>query len=142
MRHVITLLAILAAFTLATVGNAGIVGEAQSTAGTGETATITLHNASQTTAYAVGVWSSTETPTPVHITYTIACTHPANNKYGSFDLLAGRYVSDAAYLWAGSPNIAGPFYGWDTCDATVGLTQTAGGNDFTLIGWLNSHNGT
>lgn len=139
MRKTILLLATITAFTLTNVATAGIVDQAQNTAGTGETATITLHNASTTTAYAVGVWSSTETPTPVHVTYAITCAHPANNKYGSFDLLAGRYTSDAAYLWAGSPNIAGPWLGWDSCDATVGLTQTAGGNDFTLIGWLASH---
>lgn len=139
MRKTITLLATITAFALANIATAGIVDEGQNTAGTGETATIILHNVSHTTAFAVGVWSSAEVAAPVHATYTITCSTPGNNKSGSFTLLAGRYVSDAAYLWTGSPNIADPWYGWATCNATVGLTQTAASNDITLLGWLSSH---
>lgn len=140
MKKVLALLATLGALTFASVAGAGIVDEATSTAGTDETAVVTLTSqAHLTTAFAVGVWSSAEVAGPVHVNYAVNCGNPGNDKSGSFDLLAGRFVSDAAYIWIGSPNIAAPWYGWDHCVATVTLSQFASSNDIALVGWLASH---
>lgn len=141
MRRIIALLAILGAFTLASIATAGIVAEGQGIADSGDTALVTLNSGvAPITAYAIGVWSSREVAAPVQVNYHVVCEHAANDRHGNLTLLAGRYVSDAAYIFVASPTIAGPFYGWDTCVVTVTLTQTASAdNDIALIGWLASH---
>lgn len=139
MKRAIALLATVGALTFATVATADIVDEGTSSVGNNQTATVTLQDVSRTTAFAVGVWSSAEIAAPVHVTYNVVCSTPGNNASGSFNLLAGRFVSDAAYIWIGSPAIADPWFGWSTCNATVTLTQTAGDSDVALVGWLASH---
>ncbi len=140
MRKLVAVLATVGALALAGVAAGGVVDEQTSSVGNGQTAVVQLHSTvGPTTAYAVGVWSSAEVASPVHVNYSVICSTPGNSKSGSFNLLAGRFVSDAAYIWIGSPNIADPWYGWSTCVATVTLTQTAGDNDLALVGWLNSH---
>jgi len=153
MRRAIALLAILAAFTYAAAANAGqgvqtpcpisgpVVDCQAITVGDLDTATVTMTITPHlTTAFAIGVWGSNEVAAPVQINYHVTCEHPGNNRSGSIQLLAGRFVSDAAYIWVGSPTIAGPFYGWDTCGATVTVIQPGNGlADHSIVGWLASH---
>lgn len=147
MKHVITLAAILTIFATTNITNAGIINQQETTTGNNKTATITLttpiHN---TTAFAIGAWSSLETVTPtnpINVNYTITCAHPTNNKAGSLQLLAGRHFTSSAYIWVGSPTIAGPWLGWDACTATITLSQAGNGlEDHSIIGWVSSHNGT
>lgn len=142
MKRVILLLAILAAFLTAGVASAGIVDQEETTVGNNDVASVTLSASPHlTTAFAVGVWSSLEVAAPVHVTYAVVCDQPGNDRAGSFDLLAGRFVSDAAYIWIGSPAIAAPWYGWSHCQATVTLSQPGNGlEDHSLVAWLASHN--
>lgn len=145
MRKAIALLATLATLTTASVAGAGIVDQASTTVGNNDTATVTLSAAAElspTTAFAIGVWSSLEIAAPVTGTYQINCANPTNDRSGSLTLTAGRFVSDAAYLWTGSRAVAGPWFGWDVCSATVTLSQAGNSlQDHSLVAWLNSHNG-
>lgn len=145
MRKLIALLAATVALATAGVAGAGIVDQGQTTVGNNDTATVTLVSPAElspTTAFAVGVWGSLEVAAPVSVSYSINCAHAINDRSGSLTLTAGRFFSDAAYLWIGSPAVAGPWFGWDVCSATVTLSQAGNGlEDHSLVAWLNSHNG-
>jgi hypothetical protein len=145
MRKVIALLATITALATASVATGGIVDQEQTTVGNNDVATVTLISAAElspTTAFAVGVWGSLEVAAPVTVNYQINCAHAINDRAGSTTLTAGRFFSDATYLWIGSPAVAGPWFGWDTCSATVTLSQAGNGlEDHSLVAWLASHNG-
>lgn len=157
MRKLIALLATLTALAAASVAAAGtpaaacpepqpypIVDCQQTTVGNHDVATVTLTaltEQSPTTAFAIGVWGSLEVAAPVTVSYDIDCAHPGNDREGAFTLIAGRFFSDAAYVWVGSPGIAGPWFGWDVCSASVTLSQPGNGlQDHSLRAWLASHN--
>lgn len=156
MRRVILLFAIIAAFTYAATANAGqgvqtpcpisspVVDCQAITVGDLDTATVTMTISPHlTTAFAIGVWGSLEVASPVTVTYAINCAHAANDRAGQLTLTAGRFFSDAAYVWIGSPAVAGPWFGWDVCSATVTLSQAGNGlEDHSLVAWMNSHNGS
>lgn len=96
-----------------------------------------------TTAYAIGVWTSswTSITTKLPITYSgyVDCIHNANDHSFGGTLFANRYVSDATYLWFGSRATAGPWFGWDTCSIAVNFYAQNLGNDDSLYAWLVSH---
>lgn len=119
-----------------------VVDCAQITVGNAQTATVTVGaraSQSPTTAFAIGVWSSLEVAAPVTVNYAVECQHPINSRSGSTVLTAGRFFSDATYIWTGSPLVAGPWYGWDVCETTVTMSQASAGTDHSLVGWLASH---
>lgn len=155
MHKTILLLAIIAAFTITNIATAGqgaqtpcptsgpVVDCQAITVGNLNTATVTIGarlSQSPTTALAIGVWSSLEVAAPVNVNYNVTCAHPGNNRAGSFNLLAGRFVSDAAYIWVGSPAIAGPWLGWDSCETTIVVSQAGNGLvDHSIQAWVASH---
>ena len=141
MKRVLTLVSLIAALAVSGTAMGGIVDEETASVGTGDIASVTVLDVGRTTAFAVGVWSSLEVAAPVQVQYSTTCEHPANNSSGLLTLLAGRFVSDSAYVWVGSKAIAGPWYGWDVCSTVVTLRQP-GDTDHTLVAWLNSHNGS
>jgi hypothetical protein len=157
MRKLIVLLAALAALASAGAVAAGTPAQAscpepqpypivdceQVTVGDADTATVNLHaraELSPTTAFAIGVWSSVPVAAPVTGTYAINCANNINDRAGSFVLTAGQFFSDATYLWVGSKDVAGPWFGWDVCSASVTLSQGTQGSDHALRAWLASHN--
>jgi hypothetical protein len=140
MKRILALLALVASLAVVGAASGQIVDEETSSVGDGQTASVTLLDVSRTTAFAVGVWSSLEVAAPVTGEYSVTCANPANNRSGPISLIAGRFVSDAQYIWVGSPAVASPWYGWDTCSVAVTLRQ-GGAEDHSLIAWLASHNG-
>lgn len=144
MKKLIALLATIAALATAGAAGAGIVDQDTTTVGDNDTATVTLTAAAElspTTAFAIGVWGSLEVAAPVTGSYQINCANPINDRSGPISLTAGRFFSDAAYLWVGNPGVAGPWFGWDVCSASVTLSQAGNGlGDHSLVAWLASHN--
>jgi hypothetical protein len=157
MRKLVALVAAVAALAVAGVASAGtpvqsdcprqapVVDCKQITVGNDGVASVTVKAApelSPTTAFAIGVWSSLPVATQVTVSYSINCAHNINDVSGSTVLTAGSTVSTATYLWFGSKTVAGPWYGWDVCSASVTFSQPGGqGVDHSLVGWLASHNG-
>jgi hypothetical protein len=138
-KTIVTLAAAVGLLAAATGASAAVLVE-QATIYGGSTPghTIQLDGTRTTTAYAFGVWTSHLTPLPITYTANIDCVHNANDRVVSGVLSAGRFVSDAAYLWFGSPAVAGPWRGWDTCSIAL-LVSAPLENDDSMIAWLVSH---
>ena len=138
VKKVLALLTLIASLAVVGAAQGLTVTEGTDSVGNGDIASVTLNDVSRTTAFAIGVWSSVEVAAPVQVQYDVICANPANNRSNTITLLAGRFVSDEAYIAIMSPQVANPWYGWDLCTATVTFRQAAA-TDHSLIGWLASH---
>lgn len=136
-KTIVTLVAALGLLVAATSASAAII-VAQGTTPPGANS-LSLNSTNTTTAYALGVWTSSETLVPIAISGNVDCVHNGNDRFFSGTLFASRTVSDAAFLWVGSRAIAGPWFGWDTCSIHVNLNAPGLGNDNRMIAWLASH---
>lgn len=144
MRKLVAVLATVGALALAGVAAGGVVDQQETTVGDNDAATVTLTTPvlNTTTAFAVGVWSSSPALRPVLVQYTIRCVNPENSRTGGLTMYAGHGEADAQLIWAAAKSVAGPWYGWDSCLASVTLTQLGGfGQDHSLVAWLVSHDG-
>lgn len=144
MRKLVAVLATVGALALAGVAAGGVVDQRETTVGDNDAATVTLTTPvlNTTTAFAVGVWSSSPALRQVFVQYTIRCVNPENSRTGEVTLYAGHGEADAQLIWAGAKTVAGPWYGWGSCLASVTLTQFGGfGQDHGLVAWLVSHDG-
>lgn len=140
MRKTIVTLAAALGLLAATTGASAAVLVQQATiyGATTPGRTIQLGGTRTTTAYAFGVWTSNPSPLPVTYTANIDCAHNANDRVVNGVLSAGQFVSQAAYLWFGSPLVAGPWRGWDTCSIAL-LVSAPLDPDDSMIAWLVSH---
>ena len=137
-KTLVTLAAVLGLLVVATGASAAVLVQQKTIAGGTSGNTIQLTGTRTTTAYAFGVWTSNLNPLPVTYQANIDCVHNANDRFESGVLAAGRFVSGAAWLWTGSPLVAGPWRGWDTCSISV-LVSSPLDNDDSMIAWLVSH---
>jgi hypothetical protein len=151
-RFTIALAAMVAALALAGVAGAALVpqGSAENavvtdTAGNFDTAAVQLTvPAGPTTRIVVGGWSSATIAAPLHFSYVVSCGHPGNSTAGAFSVVAGRNVNgagDGIVIFTASPLIAAPWYGWDTCSATINVSQDGDGTeDHSIAAWVANHN--
>ena len=137
-KTIVTLVAALGLLVAATSASAALV---VINAGpvNGTNPNLSINSTNTTTAYALGVWTSSTTLVPIAISGNVDCVHNANDRVFSDTLFASRTQADAVYLWFGSRAIAGPWFGWDTCSIHVNLNAPGLDNDDTMLAWLASH---
>jgi hypothetical protein len=136
-KTIVTLVAALGLLVAVTSASAAvIVGQGTTAPGT---TSLSFNSTNTTTAYALGVWTSSTTLVPIAISGNVDCVHNANDRVFSGTLFASRTLSDAAFLWFGSRGIAGPWLGWDTCSIHVNVNAPSLGSDNRMIAWLASH---
>jgi hypothetical protein len=136
-KTIVTLVAALGLLVAATSASAAVIVAEQTTPPGANS--LSLNSTNTTTAYALGVWTSSPTLLPIAISGNVDCAHNANDRVFSGTLFASRTLSDAAYLWFGSRAIAGPWLGWDTCSIHVNVNAPGLSSDDTMIAWLASH---
>ena len=137
-KTVLVLAAAATALALAAPSSAGIFVQRTDEARAGEAAVVTFNITRTTTAFALGVWGSPEGARPVTVTYSVDCLNPLNDRAQTFQLVAGRFLADAAFLWIGNRSVGTPWHGWDTCNLSAIVSQTAA-TDHSLIAWIVSH---
>lgn len=136
-KTIATLVAALGLLVAATGASAAVI-VAQGTTPLGaKPVALSFNSTNTTTAYAIGVWTSSETLVPITVSGNVDCVHNANDRLFSGTLFASSTYSDAAYLWFGSRAIAGPWLGWDTCSIHVNVNAPR--NDLRMSAWLASH---
>lgn len=136
-KTIVTLVAALGLLVAATSAPAAVIVAGGTTPPKAKS--LFFNSTNTTTAYALGVWTSSPTLVPISISGNVDCVHNGNDRLFSGTLFASRTFSDAAFLWFGSRSIAGPWFGWDTCSIHVNINAPSLSNDDTMIAWLASH---